>query len=272
MRWHRGAVVAAGLNLAIVSSSIAQAAPPADCWAPEEVAAVRVRNLQSMLLVESLKCRDTVPDTVVAYNDFVTKKRELLLADKYRVQDHFIKNFGAAAGSVASNNYETRAGNHNSSSGISPERCRSVAAYARLAANASDQDLPAFAGAVARSNPIADCPVAPAAMVIPVWKNGRPLPVAAPDPVMQEGVVETEAPIDDAVATIPMTEPVATRKAAALPAVVQAAPAEPEKPMAVAAVSKTPAPADAATALQAAAAALAQAAAALQAPAQPGTH
>ncbi len=266
MRWHCGAVVAAGLNLAIVSSSIAQAATPADCWSPDEVAAVRIRNLQSMLLVESLKCRDTVPDTVAAYNDFVTKKRALLLTNKYRVQDHFIKNYGAAAGSVASNNYETRAGNHNSSPKITPERCRSVAAYSRLAANASEDDLPALADALARSNPIADCPVAPTAMVIPVWKNGRPQPVAAPGTIAPAGPTEASAAEDDAVATIPMTAPAA----APTPAVAKTVPADPVKPVEVAAA--VPVAPDAATALQAAAAALAQAAAAMQATPKPGTQ
>ncbi len=289
------------LILPLASPALAQTQGAADCWRADEVRAAHVQNLQNLLMVESLKCRDTVPATLEAYNAFMTSKRDTIMGNKYLLQAHFVRQYGALKGSAAASDYDTKASNASSSSIITVERCETVGAFSRLAATAANDDLLALADMVAPGGPLGDCPanpaLKPASMVIAIWKKGVPppgsfaaaaaakptvtaslasVPVTSPAGVtgVPAGVYQAPAalsPVDAAAAGATPATPAAAVAAAApvqVPAVEAQAPIQAQvedaaaaKPAAAPAVSIS-----AASALQAAATALAQAAAAMQSP------
>ena len=263
MSSYRSAAVVTAFALFMTTTANAQATVD-DCWRAEEASAARIQALQSMLMVEALKCRDTLPAALEAYNGFVVAKRDTLRSAKYGVQAHFVKQLGAVGGQAAASDYDTQAGNRSSTPAITAERCATVASYARIAAGSSDADLLALSDALVPAGPMADCSVGPAArstgMIIPVWQRG----VARPGAVMVDGKpVAAKSAAAAPVKAVPVV--VAGLSEAKTPVLepidlpVAAAPAVVAAPAAVAA------PVSAAEALQAAAAALAKAAAAMQA-------
>src|SRR3546814_15329794 len=67
-----GAAVVA-VALFCVSASEAQAG--SGCWQASEVAAAKVRDLQTRMMVAGLKCRGYGPEMLAAYNRFVVVHR-----------------------------------------------------------------------------------------------------------------------------------------------------------------------------------------------------
>ena len=63
-------VAAAAMALQSVPAQAAMA-----CWYETEVAAARVRDLQSRLMVDALRCRAFGIDILGAYNEFVRSNR-----------------------------------------------------------------------------------------------------------------------------------------------------------------------------------------------------
>lgn len=276
MSVRRALLVAACLVMPVSNAALAQSFEDEPCWRPEEAAAARVQTVQTMLMVQALKCQDTMAASVDGYNLFLQRKRDLIVATKRIVEGHFVRSLGAVAGANEATNFQTRLGNLTSSDEIDPERCRQAAAYARLASNASDEDLQDLAALIAPMQRLYTCARSepagptPAAMVIPSWRGSAlPAPPAlekAPAPAALE-----KAPDEPA-------ETVAWNGAtgALQPAPEEAAPAE-DAVQAVAATDRTPAKAaptapadtpattkaDQVKALQAAVAALNQVAASL---------
>ena len=74
----RGALKGA-LGLAAVALVQAQPASAAmSCWDQHETAAAKIRDLQSRLMVATLRCRAIGIDVLTAYNDFVRINRSTL--------------------------------------------------------------------------------------------------------------------------------------------------------------------------------------------------
>ncbi|MGN6377176.1 MAG: hypothetical protein ACTHMG_16700 [Sphingomonas sp.] len=223
-----------------------------------------------LLMVDALRCTNTMPSTVDSYNAFVDAKRPALNSAKYAIQAHFVKQDGADKGIQAFTDYETRLGNELSSPNASYDRCAMIGSLARMATAASAPDLQILSSNFAKSSLIASCPRPAGAagprktMVIPVWKTATP----ADPPTASEAAAASGPPqeSDDPAAGDPAVKPT--------PAVMTSVEAAPTASPAVApsaAAAPKAAPEDAATALQQAAAALAQAAAALKQEAPPST-
>ena len=70
---------------AIVSTGTAQAA----CWTEDAVEAAQVRTLETMLMVASLRCRDSGTDLLPSYNSFVRGHRVMLTVMNDRLRAHF---------------------------------------------------------------------------------------------------------------------------------------------------------------------------------------
>ncbi len=68
-----------------VLSGTAQAA----CWNDDAVEAAQVRDLETMLMVASLRCRISGADFLSSYNAFVRGSRPTLTAMNDRLRDHF---------------------------------------------------------------------------------------------------------------------------------------------------------------------------------------
>ena len=77
---------AAGLALAGTSvATMAQAA----CWSPQAVEAAAVRDMETMLMVSSLRCRISGVDFLESYNAFVRGSRPALTLANDRLRTHF---------------------------------------------------------------------------------------------------------------------------------------------------------------------------------------
>jgi hypothetical protein len=88
-------------GLCIAAAMIAMVAVPADaamgCWNETQVAAARVRDLQSRLMVDALRCRAFGIDILEAYNEFVRSNRETIQAANAVIMAQFSQGFGDGA-------------------------------------------------------------------------------------------------------------------------------------------------------------------------------
>lgn len=285
----RLAAAAAVFVMPCVAHANSAAASDSDCWSSDEIAAAHIHLLQIKLMVDSLKCQDTIPATLESYNTFMNTRRDTLVAHKRRVEAHFVRQVGGQDGISASDDYTTRVGNQLSSPVITVAQCERAGTIARLATAASDADLLVLADTIVPDRPIKDCPDAapasdrPRAMVIPVWAkktepaaldsvNAAPSataalalppvasPAAAPASV-ERASVET-APVEPASSPPAPVPAIVLASSATTPIEPQAAQLTPASTVSPATSRADPA-ADPVLALKAAIAALAQAAAAL---------
>lgn len=88
-------------GLGVAAAAMMLAAVPAraatSCWNETETAAARVRDLQSRLMVEALRCRAFGIDILGAYNEFVRSNRATLQAANAVIMAQFSRGFGGGA-------------------------------------------------------------------------------------------------------------------------------------------------------------------------------
>lgn len=88
-------------GLCIAATVMATVAVPADaamdCWNESQVAAARVRDLQSRLMVDALRCRAFGIDILEAYNEFVRSNRVTIQAANAVIMAQFSRGFGGNA-------------------------------------------------------------------------------------------------------------------------------------------------------------------------------
>jgi hypothetical protein len=199
-----------------------------DCWDQREVAAARLQQFKTMLLVGALHCRDVEPYIMADYNHFVRAKRGVINMNAQIVRDRFMRKFGPTYGSNAFSDYETSIGNRLARIDYDRYRCETIGNYARLAADVSEAGLMDLAYSTDEEEQIAVC--TPAMR----YRDGRwsdrvtadsALPPAPPPPAPLP-----PEPVADAVAALP---PAPAAPPAPTPAVAQAewpdlAPVEPE--------------------------------------------
>ncbi len=77
----------------ILSSSAASAA----CWSPQAAEAAEVRDLETMLMVASLRCRLSGRDFLSDYNKFVRASRPALTETNDRLRTHYTGSGGLNA-------------------------------------------------------------------------------------------------------------------------------------------------------------------------------
>ena len=82
-----GKVGALALGLSLVVSTAAPAAP--SCWQAREVSAARVRQMQTMLMVATLRCRAAHLDISDDYNAFMTAQGQAVSAANLLIKQHF---------------------------------------------------------------------------------------------------------------------------------------------------------------------------------------
>ncbi|MCF8709522.1 hypothetical protein [Rhizorhapis sp. SPR117] len=273
MRWH-----ALTISIAIVSTSImsvtayAQPVMKEDCWYPDELSAAQVQNFQTMLMIGTFKCLEKMPSTLESYKLFMNNKRDFLVHNKNIVISRFIRQYGQSSGNMAYMNYETGVGNLHSMKNII-DRCETIGAYSRLAANASESDLVEFSRTVADNLLAVACPadqgssVASMAVTQPPMADLRTASTAAT--TQPTAASNMPAPLNAPAATEPASGPAAVLSPNAEPPVANASFASAPEPVDIADAPATP---TAAQALQDAARALALAATALQAKAATPTE
>ncbi len=99
------------LGLLATSVVITAPAQAAACWSSESVAAAKVRDLETMLMVSALRCRTSGQDFLSKYNSFVRASRTPLTVANDRLRAHFAAGLGATAGLNAYDRYVTSLAN-----------------------------------------------------------------------------------------------------------------------------------------------------------------
>ncbi|MGL6044729.1 MAG: hypothetical protein ACRC1J_12475 [Sandaracinobacteroides sp.] len=75
-----------GAVAALVGSPVSAA-----CWEPDEYAAARMRDLQTVLMVSALKCGRAQPAMPAAYNRWVGRAKASLLEGEQKLLGHFVR-------------------------------------------------------------------------------------------------------------------------------------------------------------------------------------
>lgn len=82
---------------AAVCAGITATAAQAQCWSKTAIDAAQVRDLETMLMVASLRCRITGQDFLSEYNAFVRQSRPALVEANDALRTHFASNGGLNA-------------------------------------------------------------------------------------------------------------------------------------------------------------------------------
>lgn len=97
--------------LTMMASVAALPAQAAACWSESAVAAAKVRDLETMLMVSALRCRLKGHDFLPAYNAFVRGSRPALINVNDRLRAHFAHSVGPAGALNAYDRYVTAIAN-----------------------------------------------------------------------------------------------------------------------------------------------------------------
>ena len=96
--------------LAILAVTVPAAPAHAACWTTDQVSAAKVRDLDTMLMVASLRCRRTNVAVLNSYNDYVVKQRKALVKVNDTLRDHYASGDKKAA-MAAYDTYVTKIAN-----------------------------------------------------------------------------------------------------------------------------------------------------------------
>jgi hypothetical protein len=107
------------------------------CWNPTQVAAAKVRDLQSRFMVATLRCQTTGADVSTAYNRFVRANRETIQGANMVLLAQFRTGFGNAQGDTQYDHFATALANIYGADATDAATCADAAALADEAAAAN---------------------------------------------------------------------------------------------------------------------------------------
>ncbi len=119
--------------LAAVLAMTAPGAARAGCWSDTELAAARVRDMQSMLMVATLRCQAMHIDVTRDYNAFVQANRAAIETMNLRLKAHFWAD-GPVEGQRAYDRFTTALANAYGAGDTGADSCAEAAAVSRAAA------------------------------------------------------------------------------------------------------------------------------------------
>jgi hypothetical protein len=219
--------------VSMVSSPVSAA-----CWEPEEYAAARMRDLQTVLMVSALKCGRAQPGMPAAYNRWVGRAKASLIEGEQKLLAHFVREGDKAK----YDKFTTALANRYSDYAEDPKFC--ARAEALLAADEKQPGVLAEVALLINSKPNGVeevCPAKkpPASQIVvspfdPIPESGAaaaPPMMASAEPAAAAPAVAAPAASGPAVSGPPAIAPtaMADAPAAAAPAAgpVPAAPATP---------------------------------------------
>ncbi len=124
-------------GLAVMAACGALATPAdATCWSGAAYRAAQVRELDTMMMVEALRCRRTDANFLPAYNAFVRVSRTALIKANDELRAHFATVVGSARALGAYDDYMTTVANRYGA-GTAGLDCRDMASIAAAAAEAN---------------------------------------------------------------------------------------------------------------------------------------
>ena len=133
----RHSISKAATGLAAAALLIAAPAEAAGCWTPEGAAAAKLRDLQSRLMVATLRCRAIGADIEASYSNFVRSNRETIQAANAILKAQFAT--GDKVGERAYDSFATALANQYGGDATNPEICQGAAAAAEDAAAAGGE-------------------------------------------------------------------------------------------------------------------------------------
>lgn len=98
------------LIIALAAAAIVAAPAQASCWKADQVAAAKVRDLETMLMVSALRCRSS-GNMLARYNKFVVRARPALTQVNDTLRSHFAESVGQSRALNAYDSYVTRVAN-----------------------------------------------------------------------------------------------------------------------------------------------------------------
>src|SRR4051812_21306337 len=153
----------------VAAGALLFAAPASaeSCWKPEGAAAAKLRDLQSRLMVATLRCRAIGADIEASYGHFVRSNRQTIQAANDLLKAQFAT--GDKVGERAYDSFATALANQYGGDPTTEGLCRGFAAAAEDAA-AAGGDLAALRAVADRLGPPpalpgGHCPVSFAAMM-----------------------------------------------------------------------------------------------------------
>lgn len=126
MRGYGGAALAA--------MALATAPVNAACWNVDETSAATIRELQSMLMVATLRCQVAGHEMAADYNRFLQANKLTIQKMNDRIKAHFIKTAGPVKGQTAYDAFVTSLANGYGAEGSSADVCGSMDLLLREAA------------------------------------------------------------------------------------------------------------------------------------------
>lgn len=122
------AKIAAAATVAALLSTSAQAG----CWSEAAYQAAHVKELEIMLLVESLKCRATPTNFIEDYNKFIDTHKPVLSKVNATMKGHFASEHGAKNAENMFDNYMIKVANRYGGASA----CADMAAITKAASTA----------------------------------------------------------------------------------------------------------------------------------------
>lgn len=257
-----------GARAAVAASMIAVASTAGAaeaCWTPKELAAARIRDVQTIMMVGALQCSAQGYNTAFGYDRFVTRHRAGLVEANDVLKNHFIRQTVSSTGQRDYDGFATALANgHSAESGDMRNYCDRVDSLVRKAVSLHGDELADFAAGVSE-RPLGvgeDC-----GRAVIAQNDALPPPRIREEDVERPqqvavAVTVNPPPVTDPVAVPVQVAVVATPEVATAP--VQVAVATTPEPVQVAVVDDGAAVRQATAALQQATAALQAAMAAQQ--------
>src|SRR4051812_35677240 len=128
------AAIAVSTAAALLAAQPARAAM--GCWDHHQAAAAKVRDLQSRLMVATLRCQAMGMNVVAAYNDFVRQNRDTLQSANGLIKAQFDTGYGKD-GATYYDHFATSLANRYGGDATNSEICSDMAAAAQEAAAAA---------------------------------------------------------------------------------------------------------------------------------------
>ena len=97
--------------IALAAIAIVAAPAQASCWKADQIAAAKIRDMETMLMVSALRCRADGGTMIARYNQFVVQSRSALLDVNDRLRAHFADSDGASNALSAYDGYVTKIAN-----------------------------------------------------------------------------------------------------------------------------------------------------------------
>ena len=142
-------------SLCAVLASVSLAIVPAKaCTGTAVDASAKVRELQSVLMVSALQCRNVEGlDMLGNYNQFIARQRAAIQSHNGQLRAYFVQTSGRA-GLNAFDQYTTRLANLHAASAQQQGFCDTMSQLMQAASAVAPESLPQFAQAALPESPI----------------------------------------------------------------------------------------------------------------------